>query len=331
MIDPVLGYSTFLGSNHNDTPFGIAVDSAGSAYVTGTTNSTTFPGVGAGSIQPTPPIVFPAGFNGFVTKLNPQGTAVVYSTYLNGDGTSTSGQTIAVDAAGNAVVVGMTNSTTFPGTGASSAQAMSAGGSDAFVTKLNASGSAILFSTFLGGTAADNGTGVALDSAGSIYVTGSTGSSSFTGVGPGSLQPTNTTTSFLTKLTAAGAVVYSMFLGGTDVAVDGAGAAYITGGTNNPSFPGVGPGSIQPTFASTGARPRRTRSSPRSTRPGARSSTRPTSARPTSTPDPGSRWTRPERRTCSASLGARPACRASARARSRAPTAAARPTRSWRR
>ena len=132
---------------------------------------------------------------------------------------------------------------------------MSAGGSDAFVTKLNASGSAILFSTFLGGTAADNGTGVALDSAGSIYVTGSTGSSSFTGVGPGSLQPTNTTTSFLTKLTAAGAVVYSMFLGGTDVAVDGAGAAYITGGTNNPSFPGVGPGSIQPTFASIGSPP----------------------------------------------------------------------------
>ena len=226
----------------------------------------------------------------------------------------------------------MTNSTTFPGTGASSAQAMSAGGTDAFVTKLNASGSAILFSTFLGGTAADNGTGVALDSAGSIYVTGSTGSSSFTGVGPGSLQPTNTTTSFLTKLTAAGAVVYSMFLGGTDVAVDGTGAAYITGGTNNPSFPGVGPGSIQPTFASTGSPPATdafvTKINPAGQRDRA---TRPTSARPTSTPDPGSRWTRPERRTCSASLGARPACRASARARSRAPTAAARPTRSWRR
>ena len=176
VIDPVLGYSTFLGSNHNDTPFGIAVDGAGSAYVTGTTNSTTFPGVGPGSIQPTPPIVFPAGFNGFVTKLNPQGTAVVYSTYLSGDGTSNSGQTIAVDGTGNAVVVGSTNSTTFPGTGASSAQAMSAGGSDAFVTKLNASGAAILFSTFLGGTAHDPATGVALDSAGSIYVTGSTGS-----------------------------------------------------------------------------------------------------------------------------------------------------------
>ena len=73
VIDPVLGYSTFLGSNHNDTPFGIAVDSAGSAYVTGTTNSTTFPGVGAGSIQPTPPIVFPGGLQRLRHEAEPAG------------------------------------------------------------------------------------------------------------------------------------------------------------------------------------------------------------------------------------------------------------------
>src|SRR5262249_41496525 len=152
--------------------------------------------VGPGSIQPTAPVVFPAGFNGFVTKLNPQGTAVVYSTYLSGDGTSNSGQSIAVDGTGSAVVVGSTNSTTFPG-----ASGQTNGGTDAFVTRLDPSGSAIVYSKLLGGTGTDNASAVAVDGGGNAYVTGGTASTTFTGVTTTSLVPTNTTTGFLTKLT----------------------------------------------------------------------------------------------------------------------------------
>ena len=176
-IDPVLAYSTYFGGNGlgNGAGYGVAVDSAGNIYVTGTA-STGLP-VTAGAFQ-----TVPAG--AFVAKLNPgnNGAAdLLYSTYLGGHGND-SGAGIAVDSAGNAYVTGRTTSADFPTT-AGAFQLANNGGSlsngNAFVTKLNATGSNLLYSTYLGGTGdnnlghGDTGTDIAVDSAGNAYVTGS--------------------------------------------------------------------------------------------------------------------------------------------------------------
>ncbi len=161
----------------------MAVDSAGNAYVTGTTNSTNFPT--ANAFQPA---------NGgtsvtqdaFVTKLNAAGTAFVYSTYLGGTGGEV-GHGIAVDSAGNAYVTGGSGSNnTFPT--ANAIQCARAGGADVFVTKLNAAGNALAYSTYLGGsdssTTIELGRCIAVDSAGNAYVTGGTNSTNFPTVNP---------------------------------------------------------------------------------------------------------------------------------------------------
>src|SRR5439155_8883792 len=135
IIDPILVYSTYLGGNSDDRGFGIAVDSAGNAYVTGSTPSTDFP--------TTPGAFQTAGtVNGiaFVTKLNPTGSGLVYSTYLGGSsGDQAFG--IAVDASGNAYVTGLTYSTDFPTTPGAFQTTIPGGHNDAFVTKLNPTGS----------------------------------------------------------------------------------------------------------------------------------------------------------------------------------------------
>ncbi len=178
-IDPVLAYSTYFGGNGlgNGAGYGVAVDSAGNIYVMGTA-STGLP-VTAGAFQ-----TVPAG--AFVAKLNPgnNGAAdLLYSTYLGGHGND-SGAAIAVDSAGNAYVTGRTTSNDFPTT-AGALQLVNNGGSfdegngNAFVTKLNATGSDLLYSTYLGGTGdsnlghGDTGTDIAVNSAGNAYVTGS--------------------------------------------------------------------------------------------------------------------------------------------------------------
>ena len=144
VIDPVLAYSTYLGGSNVDEGRGIAVDSAGNAYVTGITSSTNFPT--ANAIQGT----YAGLKDAFVTKLNANGSALLYSTYLGGSGEDL-GYGIAVDSAGNAYVTGQTTSTNFPS--ANAVQGTYAGGdADAFVTKLNANGSALLYSTYLGGS-----------------------------------------------------------------------------------------------------------------------------------------------------------------------------------
>jgi hypothetical protein len=170
-------YSTFLGGSNADAGSSIAVDASGSAYVTGLTSSSTdFPLKSA--LQGT----FGGGnIDAFVTKLNPTGTALVYSTYLGGSGDD-SGKGVAVDAGGNAYITGQTNSTNFKTVAPT--QASLKGGYDAFVSELNAAGSQLTFSTYLGGTAdEDNGGnfgGIAVDNAGAnIYVTGSTASTDF--------------------------------------------------------------------------------------------------------------------------------------------------------
>ena len=249
-----LVYSTYLGGSGQDWGHGIALDGSGNAYLTGMTDSTDFPTT-AGA--------FDESFNGgsndvFVTKLAADGTALLYSSYLGGDGDD-QGYVIAVDGAGNAHLTGLTGSTTdFPTTAGAFDETYN-GGYDAFVTKLNASGAALVYSTYLGGSGFDFGYGIAVDSGGSAYVTGYTGSTDFpTTAGAFDETYNGGLDAFVTKLDASGAaLVYSTYLGGSGqeyrctggplIAVDGAGNAYVTGVTSSTDFPTT-PGAFDGTF-----------------------------------------------------------------------------------
>ncbi len=171
-----LVYSTFLGGQNSELGFGITVDANNQAYITGGTSSTNFPTT-LGAFQTT----FRGGFlNVFVTKLNSTGSALIYSTYIGGTGNLVNGdlgRSIAIDSSGNAHVTGETTSADFPT--ANSFQSFRGGGDDAFVLKLNSVGSALIYSTYLGGTGQDRGQGIALDQAGNAYVTGLTDSLNF--------------------------------------------------------------------------------------------------------------------------------------------------------
>jgi hypothetical protein len=246
-----LNYSTYLGGNFSDAGFSIAVDGGGNAYVTGSTGSSDFP-VTPGAFQTN----YGGSGDAFVTKLNPAGSALVYSTYLGGSGEEDGwgdGGGIAVDSAGNAYVTGGTGSTDFPVT-PGAFQTNNGGGDDAFVTKLNPAGSALVYSTYLGGSGQDVGEAIAVDSAGNAYVTGGTGSTDFP-VTPGAFQTKNAGFGdvFVTKINPAGsALVYSTYLGGSGnddqeggrIAVDDSGNAYVTGGTFSTNFPTT-PGAIK--------------------------------------------------------------------------------------
>jgi len=229
-----LVYSTYLGGSGEDYGSGIAVDAAGSAYVTGDTRSQNFPTANA----------YQGAFGGvndaFVTKLSAAGSALVYSTYLGGDG-GDRGSGIAVDAAGNAYVTGRAGSADFP---TANAYQGAFGGGDAFVTKLNAAGSGLVYSTYLGGSGDDWGYGIAVDAAGSAYVTGQTNSTNFPTANAYQGALGGGEDAFVTKLNAAGsALVYSTYLGGgaddwgNGIAVDAAGSAYVTGFTESQNFP----------------------------------------------------------------------------------------------
>jgi hypothetical protein len=197
-LDPTgstLLYSTYLGGSGTDVGYGIAVDGAGNAYVTGGTASTDFPT--ANPFQPTNQ----GGADAFVAALDPSGSTLLYSTYLGGS-IDDVGNGIAVDNAGNAYVTGYTGSANFPT--ANPFQATIHGGSNAFVAALDATGSTLLYSTYLGGSGTDGGHGIAVDSAGNAYVTGETYSTNFPTANP--FQPTNHATShgapnaFVTKI-----------------------------------------------------------------------------------------------------------------------------------
>jgi hypothetical protein len=165
-----LVYSTFLGGSGSDRGMRIAADSAGAAYVTGDTHSSNFPIVSA--LQG----ITGGSSDAFVTKLNSNGS-LVYSTYVGGDGLD-GGTGISVDATGGALITGFTSSGDFPVV--EPVQPGLAGGSfDAFVTRVNPSGSALAFSTYLGGEGVDSGFGIAPGPSNRIYVTGVTGSINF--------------------------------------------------------------------------------------------------------------------------------------------------------
>lgn len=173
VIDPVIVYSTYFGGTGVESGLGVAVDGAGNAYVCGSTVSTDFPAQNA--VQPNKGGGTTS--DAFVLKLNPSGSSVIYSTYLGGNGADTA-YSIAVDAAGNAYAAGETGSSDFPAT-AGAFQQNSAGANDAFVTKLNPSGSALVYSTLAGGNNFDRAYGIAVDAAGSAYLAGQTASTDF--------------------------------------------------------------------------------------------------------------------------------------------------------
>ena len=168
-----LTYSTYLGGSGSDQGGGIALDSSGSTYITGNTQSANFPTT-VGAYQTTAGDNF---YDAFVSKLNATGSGLTYSTYLGGN-VYDSGSGIALDSSGNAYVTGGTSSANFPTT-VGAYQTSAAGIHNAFVTKLNATGSGLLYSTCLGGSVYDSGYRIALDSSGNAYVTGETSSANF--------------------------------------------------------------------------------------------------------------------------------------------------------
>lgn len=246
-------YVTYLGGEYDDRGFGIDVDIDGYAYVTGETQSENFPTYNA--VQPNygggEPFVYG---DAFVAKLNPNGSAFVYSTYLGGDGEDI-GHGIAVDKFGNANVVGLTYTYDFPVKNA--LQSNYADYGDAFVTKIKADGSDFIYSTYLGGYGDDEGFGIAVDDDGNTYVTGMAGSKDFPEITP--VQGTPGGDLFITKINPLGtSLIYSSSIGGEydpnyssvglgkAIAVDALGQAYIAGETAQHNFPTLS--AVQPNF-----------------------------------------------------------------------------------
>ncbi|HYB91873.1 MAG TPA: SBBP repeat-containing protein [Candidatus Binataceae bacterium] len=237
-------YSTYLGGSYQDYGFGIAVDSSGKAYVTGQAGSGDFPTLHA--FQKT----LKGTQNAFVAKIDPtksKAASLLYSTYLGGSG-SDYGDGIAVDSSGNAYVTGSAGSTNFPTLNAY--QSKTGGKTDAFVAKLDPSlsgGASLLYSTYLGGSTQDYGDGIAVDSSGNAYVTGSTQSANFPTLNAYQSTLKGSRNAFVAELnpsaSGAASLLYSTYLGGSGsdygygIAVDSSGNAYVTGVTGSADFP----------------------------------------------------------------------------------------------
>jgi RHS repeat-associated protein len=270
-----LVYSTYLGGNADEVGQGIAVDSSGNIYVTGSTFSTNFP-VTSGAFQTS--IRGNLG-NAFLTRLDPSksgSASLIYSTYLGGTGQAASGTGdvgfgVKVDATSNAYVTGYTGSTDFPTTASAFMQSFpTGGGGPAFLSKINTAGtgsSSLVYSSFLGGTGADIGVSLALGPSNFTYITGGTSSSDFPVTTGAYLTtaPTNTTANgvaFLSVIdtgeSGENSLIYSSYLGGTNgdygsgIAVDSSGYAYIAGVTLSTDFPTTA-GTYQTTFAGCGS------------------------------------------------------------------------------
>lgn len=234
-------YSTFLGGNGRDHALGLAIDAAGNAYVTGHTSSGNFPTLSAHRTA------WNNTTDGFVTKLNPSGSGLVYSTYIGGPDAANQGHRIAIDASGNAYVAGTTDSSNLPVTPGAYDATYNAG-TDAFVLKLSAAGSTVLYGTYLGGNGKEDGWGIAVDGGGDIFVAGHTESANFPTT-PGAWDRTRggNRDAFVARFHPAGNggadLVYSTYLGGRNneelygLAVDAADNAYVAGWTQSPDFP----------------------------------------------------------------------------------------------
>ena len=297
VIDPVLSYATFIGGRQENLLQGMAVNARGETYVTGSTLAIDYP-VTSGVVQAKQPTCAPgdcsavSGPDAFVSKLSADGTRLIYSTYLGGNNED-QGRAVTVDANDNAYVTGYTYSNDFPITGdaiqklcspvgvfsfatntfvglqhgceqhpAGEANVYSANTPDVFISKLNPTGTALLYSTFFGGSGNDNPTHIALDEQNNILIAGSTSSVTKELLPTGGMVPYPETTSafqsdvsnfygfvpFLTKLSADGhTVLYSSIIGGpvaggvgsvgTSMAVGKNGIVYLGGFTGSPSFP----------------------------------------------------------------------------------------------
>ena len=244
-IDPTgstLIYSTLIGGDASEWGYSIAVDSAHNTYVAGFTNSTDFP-VTPGAFDAT----LNGMLDGFVAKLGATGNSLVYATYFGGDDYEYA-LSLAVDSSGNAYVTGETNSTDFPVTPGAFDDTLD-GTWDVFAAKLDATGSSLVYATYVGGDDNDDGHSIALDSAGNACLTGHTKSHDFP-VTPGAFDTTFKYGAFVAKLNATGSgLIYATYLGGSEdtfghaVALDSAGNAHVVGFTNSEDFP-VTPGSF---------------------------------------------------------------------------------------
>jgi hypothetical protein len=254
-LDPAgsaLEYATYLGGVGQTLDYGasLVVDPAGEVILTGESRGA-FPTT-AGSFDPN----FNGGEDAFVTKLSSDGSRLVYSTYLGGSG-GDAGSAVATDASGAAYIVGGTSSPAFPVTSGAYDTTFN-GGHDAFVVKLNPSGTGVVWGTFVGGPGGEAGRAMALDRAGAVHITGYTELQGFPTT-PDAVQAhlasTRFADGFYAKLAAGGtALEYSTYLGGSEhdfgraVATDLAGNAYIAGETNSSDFPST-PSGYDPTFA----------------------------------------------------------------------------------
>lgn len=263
VIDPVITFASFLGSFYLDMATAVRVDAQGYMYVAGTTSSyyfpttpgafqtaETFPKIGCAG--PEPPFYSPCS-SAFITKITPSGNALVYSTYLGGDSFNQA-EALALDGQGQVYVAGSTDASNFPVT-AGALQTSRGGPRDAYLTKLNAGGNGLVFSTYLGGSKWDWAHDVEINSLGQAYVAGSTESPDFP-VTPNAAQTifkgnggdgTTQGDAFVTKISSDGrALVYSTLIGGGgreaayDLYVDGAGTVLACGMTGSRDFPITG-------------------------------------------------------------------------------------------
>src|SRR6266850_3745355 len=249
-----VGYSTYLGGHSLEFGGGIAVDSQGNAYVTGVTESRDFPTANAFQASRQ------SAFDAFVTKLNPAGSGLVYSTYLDGPNGFSEAFGIAVDTLGSAYVTGIAGGSSFPTT-AGAFQTVN-GGDNGFVTKFSPAGNSLVYSTLLGGSGGNGGfafdepQSITVDASGNAWVAGFTEDLNFPTANPirssSPCEPTSLSTCFLSLFVAevsptGSALLFSTYFGpaqifnGGGLALDPQGNAYVTGTTNSPEFPTLNP------------------------------------------------------------------------------------------
>jgi Putative Ig domain/Beta-propeller repeat/Putative binding domain, N-terminal len=250
-VNGVLQFSSYLGwGPTNCWGTAIAVDNSGNAYVAGYALAEPFP-VTAGAFQ----TANQGGIDAFVEKVSSSGSQI-YSTLLGGSGSDTA-LGIAVDSQGAAFVTGVSNSASIPNAPAGGAQTTNMGGGDAFIAKLNPTGTSLNYFTFVGGSGSDQGNAIAVDSLGNAYIGGQTSSSGLATAGAAQAALAGPINGFVAQLNPAGtAFGYVTYLGGSHLdyisglALDSTANAYVTGSTESNSFPSVS--AVQPVFPGNG-------------------------------------------------------------------------------